>query len=267
MKRLNFLFILLILLSCNQTRKSNQPAGEMEIWEPLFNGTDLTGWLPKIKGHDPGENYQNTFVAEDGVIKVNYAEYDSFDNKFGHLFYEEPYSSYILRMEYRFTGKQVPGGEGWAWKNSGVMIHSQSPRSMLKEQNFPISLEVQLLGGNETGKRTTANLCTPGTHVQMNGELITDHCINSSSKTYRGDEWVKLEIHVNGNNEIKHVINGDTVMIYEKPQIGGGVVSNYDEAVKKDGTPLKDGYICLQSESHPIEFRNIEIMDLVGTIN
>lgn len=257
MKVIPFVFVLLVFISC-----TNQQSADEAKWESLFNGEDLSGWTPKIMGHELGENYLNTFRVEDGVIKVSYEQYENFDNKFGHLFHEKPYSEYILRLEYRFVGEQAPEGEQWAWKNSGVMIHSQSPESMLLDQNFPISLEVQLLGGDETGDRPTANLCTPGTHVEMNGELVTEHCINSSSETFRGNEWVQLEIHANGYDDIKHVINGDTVMVYSKPQMGGGVVSNYNEQLKQDGMPLSGGYFCLQSESHPIEFRNIEILNL-----
>lgn len=264
-QNLSLILLFAFIISCNSGNMNNKNNTEEPAWESLFNGKDLSGWQPKIMGHEPGENYLNTFRVEDGVIKVDYSNYENFNNAFGHLFYEKPYSRYILRMEYRFVGEQVPGGEQWAWKNSGVMIHSQSPESMLKDQNFPISLEVQLLGGDETGDRPTANLCTPGTHVEMNGELITDHCINSSSLTYRGEEWIQLEIHVDGHDQIKHVVNGDTVMVYGKPQIGGGVVSNFNEEVKDDGKPLHEGYFCLQSESHPVEFRKIEILDLDKT--
>jgi hypothetical protein len=133
---------------------------------------------------------------------------------------------------------------------------------MAKDQDFPISIEVQLLGGNGTAARSTANLCTPGTHVVINGQLITEHCLNSRSKTYHGDQWVRAEVLVLGDSVIKHIVNGDTVFEYSKPQIGGGVVNNYDPAVKQDGKPLTTGYISLQSESHPIDFRRVEIRDL-----
>jgi hypothetical protein len=253
------LLICFFVVSCTSGPNKTQEEAE---WQSLFNGKDLSGWIPKIMGHPTGENYNNTFVARDGVLSVNYSKYEEFNNSFGHIFYEKPFSNYVLRLEYRFVGEQVAGGEEWAWKNSGVMIHSQSPESMLINQNFPISLEVQLLGGGLTDERPTANLCTPGTHVDMHGELVTDHCISSSSKTFRGEEWISLEIHVDGHDKIKHVVNGDTVMVYEHPQIGGGVVSNYSEEIKNDGAPLHEGYISLQSESHPIEFRHIEILNL-----
>ena len=116
-------------------------------WVPLFNGQNLDGWTPKIKGFELGDNFGNTFRVEDGVLKVCYDKYTSFDNRFGHLFYKDKFSHYVLRVEYRFVGEQVPGGPGWALRNSSVMIHGQSAESMGKDQSFPVSIEVQLLGG------------------------------------------------------------------------------------------------------------------------
>lgn len=142
------------------------------------------------------------------------------------------------------------------------MIHCQDPATMLKDQDFPISVEVQLLGGDTTGDRPTCNVCTPGTNIVMNNKLITEHCINSTAKTFRGEEWIRAEVLVLGDSVIKHIVNGDTVLTYNKPQIGGGVVNNYDPLIKKDGQLLSSGYISLQSESHPIEFRKVEILDL-----
>ncbi len=197
-------------------------------------------------------------------MKVSYGAYDTFNNRFGHIFYEKPFSYYRIAVEYRFVGEQAPGGPEWAYRNSGIMIHGQSPESMMKDQDFPISIEVQLLGGHETGDRPNANLCTPGTNVVMDGKLITQHCVTSSSKTFRGDEWVRVEAVVLGNEEIRHIVNGETVLVYQKPQIGGGNVDNFDPGVKKDGEMLTGGSISLQSESHPIEFRKVEILALEG---
>ncbi len=238
------------------------PARESSDWIQLFNGKNLDGWDVKISGHDLNDNFANTFRVEDGLLKVRYDGYESFNNQFGHIFYREPFSHYVVAVEYRFVGEQARGGADWALRNSGVMIHSQSARSMAKDQDFPISIEVQLLGGNGTGERSTANLCTPGTNVVMHGQLITEHCLNSRSKTYNGEQWVRVEVMVLGDSLIKHIVNGDTVFEYSKPQIGGGVVNNYDPAVKQDGKPLTAGYIALQSESHPIDFRKVEIRRL-----
>ena len=231
-------------------------------WKQLFNGKDLDGWKPKITGYALNENFGNTFTVADGVMKVNYNAYSSFDGKFGHIFYKNKYSYYLFAVEYRFTGEQCKNGPGWAYRNSGVMVHCQAPETMLQKQDFPISIEVQLLGGNGKEERTTANLCTPGTNVVMNGKLFTDHCISSASKTYHGDQWVRVEILVLGDSVVKHIVEKKVVLEYQKPQIGSGNVDNFDPAAKKDGMLLKEGYISLQSESHPIEFRKVEIIDL-----
>lgn len=231
-------------------------------WKQLFNGRNLKNWTPKITGYPAGENFGNTFRIQDGRITVSYEKYDSFNNRFGHLFYKKKYSHYLLAIEYRFTGEQIPGGPAWARKNSGVMLHSQSPFSMLRDQDFPISLEDQFLEGDSTGNRPTCNLCTPGTDVKLNGKKAESHCIQSSSPTFRNGGWIRAEVLVLGDSVIKHIVNGDTVLVYEKPVYGGGVVTNYDPAQKPDGQPLSSGYIALQSESSPIEFRKVEIIDL-----
>ncbi|MFV1968791.1 MAG: DUF1080 domain-containing protein, partial [Pirellulaceae bacterium] len=188
-------------------------------WIPLFNGKNLDGWKVKITGYDLNDNFGNTFRVEDGVLKVCYDQYEKFDGKFGHLFYEKPFSNYIVRVEYRFVGEQTPGGPGGAFPNSGIMMHGQSPESMRKDQSFPVSVEVQMLGGKGTGERPTGNICTPGTHIVMNGELITRHCISSTSKTYHGDQWVTLVVEVHGNKSIKNIVNGETVFECTQPQL------------------------------------------------
>jgi hypothetical protein len=241
-----------------------QGQADRNEWVQLFNGKNLDGWIPKITGYAVGENALNTFRVEDGLLKVSYSEYDQFGNRFGHLFHKDRFSYYVIAVEYRFTGDQVPGGPGWATRNSGIMVHGQPVETMQKEQDFPISIEVQLLGGLGKGPRPTANLCTPGTHVEMNGALFTTHCVNSKSPTFDGDQWVRVEAHVHGGEMIRHVVNGETVLEYQKPQIGGGSVSNFDPAVKRDGEILMGGSISLQSESHPIEFRRVELLHLSG---
>ncbi|MFD3001984.1 DUF1080 domain-containing protein [Pontibacter toksunensis] len=250
--------LLLVGLSCTVQKKEEAT----DEWVQLFNGKDLEDWDVKINGYPLNENYGNTFQVVDGKLTVNYDQYDDFGTKYGHLFYKEPFSAYLLVMEYRFTGDQAKGGPGWAFRNSGAMLHSQPAATMGLNQDFPISLEAQLLGGNGQDPRTTANLCTPGTNVVMGDTLFTPHCINSSSKTYHGDQWVRVEALVLGDSLVKHIVEGDTVLTFQKPQIGGGSVSNFDPAVKKDGQLLKEGYISLQSESHPIEFRKVELFNL-----
>ena len=254
-------FLSILLLSClifmDCQKKSSTNVGD--TWVQLFNGKNLDGWNVKIKGYELGHNFKNTFRVNDGVLQVNYDEYDSFNVSYGHIFYKKPFSNYRMRLQYRFIGEQVEGGADWAERNSGVMIHSQSPESMTVDQAFPVSIEVQLMGGiNINEERPTANLCTPGTHVMMDGQLIEKHCVNSSAKTYYDDQWISLEILVLNDSLITHSINGEIVLSYSKPIIGGV----YNTLPSKEGERLESGYISLQSESHPIEFKQIELLEL-----
>ncbi|ARA93749.1 hypothetical protein AWN76_011630 [Rhodothermaceae bacterium RA] len=259
------LALTLLTAACTRPEASPAPADpDEEAWIDLFNGRDLTGWTPKIRGYPAGENVGQTFRVVDSLLTVAYDAYDTFDERFGHLFYETPFSHYRIAVEYRFIGEQAPGGPGWALRNSGIMIHGQPPETMGLDQDFPISIEVQLLGGTGQGERPTANLCTPGTHVVMNGELVTQHCINSSSRTYHGDQWVRVEVLVLGDSLIVHEVNGEEVLRYTRPQIGGGTVSGFDPAQKQDGRPLTGGTISLQSESHPVQFRSVRLLNLEG---
>jgi hypothetical protein len=231
-------------------------------WIQLFNGKDLEGWTPKIRFHDLGDNFANTFRVEDGLLKVSYDGYDEFGETFGHLFYNKEYSHYRIRVEYRFVDEQCKGGPGWALRNSGIMIHGEKPETIAKDQKFPVSIEVQLLGGDGTNDRTTSNLCTPGTNVVMDGKLFKPHCTSSSSKTYHGPQWVTAEVEVHGNGVIKHIIDGKVVLEYSEPQLDERD-AHAKELIEKSGTlMLSGGTISLQSESHPIHFRKVELMVL-----
>jgi hypothetical protein len=227
-------------------------------WKPLFNGKDLDGWTPKIKGHDLGDDPYRTFRVEDGVLKVSYDRYDKFNDRFGHLFYKTKFGDYRLRVEYRFVGDQCPGGPAWALRNSGAMIHGQPPETMGKDQSFPVSIEVQFLGGNGKDKRPTGNVCTPGTNIVMDGQLITRHCTDSKSQTYHGDQWVTAEVEVHGHGKIRHYINGELVIEYEQAQFDDKD-ADARKLIKDGQLKISEGSISLQSESHPIEFRKVEI--------
>ena len=246
------------VLSAAGFAQKNKPG-----WIRLFNGKDLNNWTVKINHHITGEDSAKTFRVEEGIIKVRYDKYGVFNDQFGHLYYNTPFSYYHLKFDYRITGEWKKDAPSYTMRNSGVMFHSQNPHTMPKDQDWPISVEFQLLAGLGDGKaRPTGNMCSPGTDVVYRGKIDARHCINSSSKTYPVDEWVHAEIIVLGDSLVTHIINGDTVLQYSKPQIGGGVVNNYDPAIKKDGTMLKTGYIALQSEGQPVDFRNIELLNL-----
>lgn len=237
-------------------------------WIRLFNRTDLAGWTPKVRGFEAGDDPQGTFSVQNGAITVSYGQYGGvFREQFGHLFHEVPYGWYHLEVEYRFTGDQIADGPGWAWRNSGIMVHGQSAASMGLDQDFPISIEVQLLGGDGAEPRTTANLCTPGTNVVYQGQLDTRHCIESASETFAGDRWVRVGVTVLGDSLIVHSVEGEEVLRYENPQIGGGNVDGADPALLVEGLLLDSGTISLQSESHPVQFRRVDLLPLEGCMD
>lgn len=233
---------------------ATQPAAN--DWQSLFDGETLTGWTPKIVGEAAGEDRHALFRAKDGVLHVSYDNVPTFDGEFGHLFYDIPAADYRLRFEYQFTGSQVPGGPAWALMNSGVMVHAQAPETMTMDQAFPISIEAQLLGRPDTlPERTTANICTPGTHFERDGQVITQHCINSNTPAMAADTWVMFELEVRGDAFMQLSLNGAPAYRLEKPHY-----DRTDPDVQRLGLSgtLGEGYFALQAESHPAAFRNIE---------
>ncbi len=255
----SFLATIFVLVSFSFKPKEESKKG----WITLFNGKNLNGWIVKIHHHNVGDNYANTFRVVDGKIQVNYNGYKDFSNRYGHLFYKTPFSSYHLKFQYRFTDQWMKDAPSYTYRNSGVMFHSQDPKTILKEQDWPISVEYQILAGAGDGQpRPTGNMCSPGTEVFFKGEMDPNHCINSSSKTYDWDEWVTGELIVYGDSLIIHIVNGEKVLEYTKPQIGGGVANGFDPSIKIDKKPLTEGYIGLQAEGQGIEFREIKIKKL-----
>jgi 3-keto-disaccharide hydrolase len=227
-------------------------------WIQLFNGKDLNDWTAKFSGFEAGVNYKNTFKVEDGLLKVSYDAYEKFDGEFGHLFYKDKFSHYKIRAEYRFIGTQVPGAPKWAFRNNGLMLHCQSPQSMAIDQDFPVSVEVQLLGDDGSGNRPCGNPCTPGTNLVKDDSLITEHCPPFSNKTASADSWHTMEVVVDGGKSFTHILDGDTVAYFEKPQLDRND-PNAQQFIKDGSLIISEGYISIQAESHPAEFRNIEL--------
>lgn len=258
---LAFIVLFSACYSKPKTDKATEKSAE-ENWVQLFNGKDLNNWQIKFKGHELGDNYNNTFRVEDGMLRVSYENWEEWNGTFGHIFYNGEYSHYRLRVEYRFVGDQVKNGPGWAFRNNGLMLHGQPAETMDLDQDFPTSIEVQLLGGSGTGERSTMNLCTPGTNVVMDGTLIEQHCINSKSKTYNGDQWVSVEVEVHGNEIIRHFVDGEEVMHYNNPQLDPRDAT-FDKLLNLYGDKmLFKGSISLQAESHNTDFRKIELLVL-----
>jgi Domain of Unknown Function (DUF1080) len=235
-------------------------------WISLFNGKNLDGWTIKMTHHAINDNYLDTFRVEDGLLRVVYADYPTpFGGEFGHIFYtgfQRVFSHYRLRIEYRIVGAQIAGAPDWGYRNNGVMIHSESPESMTLDQEFPTSLEVQFLGSDEgeaSTPRPTGNVCSPGTNLVLNGQLHTEHCVLTSSLVIRGEQWVTIEVEVIGNASVTHTVNGTVTAQYTNLQYDPNDV-NAQRLIRSDDLALREGMIALQAESHPTDFRRVEIM-------
>jgi len=265
MRQLTRVAVLVLIAAFAVAGQDAAKQAKKKDWIQLFNGRNLEGWTVKIAKHKLGENFNDTFRVENGLLKVAYDKYDTLDGQFGHLFYKDRFSYYLVAVEYRFVGEQVKGAPSWALRNNGIMVHSQPAETMGFDQDFPTSIEVQLLGGDGVHERPNGNVCTPGTNIVMDGQLYTPHCYQLKAKTYHGDGWVRVVAEVLGSERITHYVEGVPVITYTNPQIGGD--TKIAELAQRAGELLSEGYIALQAESHPTEFRKVELLNLVGCMD
>ncbi len=262
MQRIGIFLFTILCLACNPSIKNlTSNNANTSKWTDIFNGKNLEGWTMKINTYPLGENFANTFRVEDGILKIRYDGYgDNFNSRFGALFYNKELTNYRLKVEYRFVGETAPGAPEWGYRDSGVQFHSQSPSSMKIDQPFPVSLEYNLHGGNGTDERPVGEICANGMLVEIDGEPNTSYCTPARVKrTFHGDQWVTLEIDVR-DGTITHFVNGEEILSYANPvfnaehELGKTFIENGNKTVS-------NGYISLQSNSHPIDFRNIQLME------
>jgi len=260
MKYLRLLLVCLPFLLQSYNTKTNSNDTKKGKWVSLFNGKNLKNWKPKIVGHPLGENFGNTFRVENKILSTRYNQYDSFNSRFGSLFYDKKFTNYRLKVEYRFVGNLTPGAPVWGFRDGGIQYQCQPPASMGLSQQFPVCLEYNLLGGKETGERPTGEICASGMYVEMNGKRNTSYCTPPTVKrTLKGDQWVTAEIEVR-DGKITHYVNGEEVLQFDNPRFD----STHAEGKKYiigDKDMVRDGYISLQSNSHPMDFRKVEIME------
>ncbi|MDI6401353.1 DUF1080 domain-containing protein [Balneolaceae bacterium ANBcel3] len=270
MKPIYVVLIFCFIISACASESDSVPefdASETKEWIHLFNGENLDGWDIKIAGYELNDNVYNTFRVEEGMLRVSYEDYERWNGELGHIFYHKPFSHYHIVVEYRFTGDQVKDGPDWGFRNNGIMMHSQSAESMTLEQLLPISFEMQLLGGDGVNDRTNGNLYAPGVQVKIDGVLQEEDWIEANAGTYHGDDWVRAEAIVLGDSLIQHILEGEVVLEYTNPRMGGEGPDHYDPDVKIYGKPLTEGHIAFQAETHPTDFRTIKILPLKGCMD
>lgn len=257
--RLVLIFLPFLLQSYDSKKVSNNQK-DTKKWVSLFNGKNLDNWTPKIVGYKSGENFGNTFRVENAILSTRYDQYDSFKNRFGALYYNKKFTNYRLRVEYRFVGDTTPGAPSWGFKDGGIQYHCQAPASVGLNQPFPVCLEYNLHGGNGKEERPTGEICTSGMFVEIDGKRNTSNCTTPTVKrTFNRDEWITAEIDVR-NGKIAHFVNGEQIIQFENPRYDA--TNEFAKNFIVAGNDLvKDGYISLQSNSHPMDFRKIEIME------
>lgn len=261
MQQMRLLLIVLpLLLGSFESKKITVEQKEPQKWVNLFNGKDLDGWIPKIAGYPLGENFGNTFRVEQGILSIRYNAYDSFHNRFGALYFNKKFTNYRLRVEYRFVGELTTGAPVWGFRDGGIQYHCQAPASLDLNQAFPVCLEYNLHGGNGKEERPTGEICANGIYVSINGKRNGSYCTAPVvERTFHGDQWVTAEIDVY-NGKITHFVNGSAIMQFEDPRYDS-TNALAKKMIVAGNDLVKDGYISLQSNSHPMDFRKIEIME------
>jgi Domain of Unknown Function (DUF1080) len=245
------------------------------VWTKIWNGTNLSDWDIKFQGSALNVNLNNTFRAVDGNLEVNYSGWTGFNNQFGHAGYKvRPFSFYFIRAEHQHWGAQPSGSPGWARENNGLMLHSQSVASMGQNQDFPVSMEVQLLGsGNtESDNNSTLNLCTPGTAfytTPTGGTRNDSHCFSASTNTRVGTGvWQWSSVLVMGDSIIRHyngpTATGTPTLTWYRPVRATNSGAGGITIPMVNNERITEGYITIQAETHPYRFRTIEVLNLVG---
>lgn len=211
-------FAAVLLLSLSAT------AAEDDI--VLFNGKDLTGWMP-VLANDRAKP-EEVWSVKEGVLVCKGKGKPS-----GYLrTVKDDYADYTLHLQWRFPAG-TPGG------NSGVLVHASTPNAL---GVWPKSLEAQLNHQNAGDiwvipESTTIQIENAAERVKGRRHLnLTD----DSEKPI--GEWNNYEI----------ICKGDELTI----KVNGVLVNHATKC------SISKGAICLQAEGADIDFRDIRLMPL-----
>ncbi len=210
----------------------------------LFNGHDLTGWVPVAKdGPPPADTWQ----VADGVIKCS-------GQPAGYLRTTGRYRDYRLTVEWRWTpGPAALDAQGRPRiRNSGVILHMQLPDAV-----WPRSLEAQLMETN-AGDFWVIDGVETNEHAKLVAQAVAAAGADEKAITQaRGNRrtpkaWPASEKSPGEWNTYDILCVGDVVTVRVN-----GVEQN-----RATGVTEQAGHICLQSEGALIEFRNVKLEPL-----
>lgn len=230
------------------------PATSTDGWVNLFNGKDLTGWVPLIHKSKVGENYMDTFRADsvNKVIRIAYDKYpnQSFDGRIGNLYYNKRLTNYRVRVTYRFIEPQAKNPVSWGRNNSALMIFAVDPYTITGDPQLPPMIELQLLGSPSAGGTTSPNYCDLG---GMSMQQHSARCGNNGSgkAPNPANQWttVEAEVHVTG-----------VTKVFQLPDTTNPAQTMSGPRYMNQA--VTGGFVALQSESQPIEFKDILLKEL-----
>ncbi len=208
-----------ILVLCSARAYAQKETGEVI---KLFNGKDLSGLYPFVRGGKPGEDPEGVFTVKDGMIYIK-------GRPAGYLMTEKEYENYRVVIEYKWVVDEKGRGGG----NSGLLVHCQPP-----DKVWPKSLECQMMYKNEGDFWVIGGVTINVEGVEPQGRRYRRH----ASGTKPLGEWNRMEV----------TCWGDTVT----------VVVNGVEVNKATNCSVTRGKICVQSEGAPLVVRKWELYPL-----
>lgn len=236
-------------------------------WRPLFNGKNLDGWSTLVKGKTEGEDPDRYVTVEDGMIHMYAGTPDGEKVAFGVITTNESFSSYHLKLEYRWGSKKfAPRAKPEHKRDAGILYHVWNPAKV-----WPGSLEYQI---QETDTGDLIFIDSGGTFFHEPGDpkrylaeseggiarfglaKNTWQLVAKRKVADRNEGWNTAEIIVRGGKSAEHWVNGERLLR----------LSNFVRP-EGDGTvPLTSGKISLQFEGAEIFYRNIAIRELDAAI-
>ncbi len=209
------------------------PGQSAPVFVDLFNGKDLSGWVPV-------NTEKSTWSMKDGVLVCS-------GHPIGVMRSEKQYENFILQVEWKHI---EPGG------NSGMFVWSNAQPG--EKNRLPDGVEVQMLELDWVKLHTKDGVAPPLAYVH--GELFGVGGVTTVPDNPRGTRSMSIENRCKGRGEW----NSYTLVAVDgtlKLSVNGKFVNGISRSTQKKG------YLCLESEGAEIHFRNLRIMELPAGVS